>query len=120
MARMTKERLDDLEGITAKTAEEKELIAEIRAAWSENTCDACGGEGIPLSKLPCMCKGTGKMSEAIYTLRPDYFTLRARVEKLEELVQHTARAHTSDEAWEASERCYDFLDLERRSMKNKE
>lgn len=41
------------------------LIKEMQA---ENTCDCCLGEPLP-DNAPCMCKGTGKMSEAVYYLR---------------------------------------------------
>lgn len=36
---------------------------------SDNVCDACTGTGKPISGKPCMCGGTGKMSDAAVHLR---------------------------------------------------
>lgn len=43
--------------------------AQRDAAIQGNTCDACLGNGKPISGLPCMCRGTGKMAEAARYLR---------------------------------------------------
>jgi len=52
-------------------AADKARIAELEAklAQHQKDCDACGGEGVPESGLPCMCKGTGRAAEACTTLR---------------------------------------------------
>lgn len=36
---------------------------------AENQCDACAGTGQPVSGKPCMCGGTGRMSDAARYLR---------------------------------------------------
>lgn len=41
---------------------------ELEAVKRENMCDACAG-GHPISGVPCMCGGTGKMSDAAVVLR---------------------------------------------------
>jgi hypothetical protein len=41
--------------------------AELREARERDQCDACAGTGKPISGLPCMCKGTGRMSVAALT-----------------------------------------------------
>lgn len=43
--------------------------AKIKSLISEDTCDVCLGNGDPLTGLPCMCRGTGRMSEAARYLR---------------------------------------------------
>lgn len=43
--------------------------AQIVDLHAENMCDACGGNGTPTSGLPCMCNGTGRMSDAARNLR---------------------------------------------------
>jgi len=55
----------------------EKLRAEIEAARSENTCDACAGTGKPISGKPCMCGGSGKMSDAAKYLRKEVFRLSA-------------------------------------------
>ena len=47
------------------------LQARLDSALSENKCDACGGTGVPISKIKCMCGGTGKMSDAARYLRKE-------------------------------------------------
>lgn len=49
---------------------------------SSDMCDACGGTGKPISGLPCMCKGTGRMSEAAYTLRGELVRVEAEHARL--------------------------------------
>ena len=55
--------------------------AEAIRQQQADVCDACGGTGTPTSGLPCMCKGTGKMSEAARTLREQLFDVRAEAER---------------------------------------
>lgn len=45
------------------------LTDELAQARAENLCDACGGEEANRQEGPCMCQGTGKMSEAAAFLR---------------------------------------------------
>ena len=46
-----------------------ELQAENKRLKDENMCDACLGTGDPTSGKPCMCGGSGKMSDAAIYLR---------------------------------------------------
>lgn len=55
-----------------------DAIAALRA---DNVCDACVGTGKPISGLPCMCGGTGRMSDAARHLREELVTARARAEQ---------------------------------------
>lgn len=45
------------------------LNAENERLTAEDMCDACAGTGKPASGVPCMCGGTGKMSDAARWLR---------------------------------------------------
>lgn len=65
---------------TALALDDALLIArkERDEARRENICDACAGTGSPVSKLPCMCGGTGKMSRAAIYLREEMNKLRAQ------------------------------------------
>ncbi len=56
----------------------------LRDATAENICDACVGTGEPISGLPCMCEGTGKMSDAARYLRQRVVELESRVSELED------------------------------------
>ena len=67
-----------------------QLERELRAACEENRCDACAGTGKPVSGLPCMCAGSGKMSDAARYLRAvllntckERDNLKIRVQELE-------------------------------------
>lgn len=42
---------------------------EVERLRLENQCNACAGTGFPTSGLPCMCGGTGKMSDAAVHLQ---------------------------------------------------
>lgn len=55
------------------------LRSQLAEAESENQCDACGGSGTPVSGPPCMCGGTGKMSEAARNLRQELVNLRTQL-----------------------------------------
>lgn len=45
------------------------LKAENERLTAEDMCDACAGTGKPAPGVPCMCGGTGKMSDAARWLR---------------------------------------------------
>lgn len=47
------------------------LTAELAAAKAADQCDACLGTGMPISGKPCMCQGTGRMSDAARWLREE-------------------------------------------------
>lgn len=59
------------------------VLEEMRG---ENVCDSCAGEGKPISGLPCMCRGTGKMSEAARYLRERMVVIEAERDKYKEAV----------------------------------
>ncbi len=74
------------------TTIESKILEQKAELKRENICDACCGAGLPISNLPCMCEGTGKMSEAAYYLRKQLFKstqeneqLRARLAAFEKL-----------------------------------
>src|ERR1035437_399521 len=65
------------------------LRERLRQAETANQCDACLGNGKPLSGVPCMCGGTGKMSASALYLREQLalqhgaeFEQAKRIEKL--------------------------------------
>lgn len=76
-----------------KLDEAKLGLMERDALRAENECDACGGTGKPVSGIPCMCAGTGKMSRAAITLREEVITLRAEVERLRPYEQAVRESH---------------------------
>lgn len=45
---------------------------------AENMCDACGGNGKSISGIPCMCGGSGKMSDAARWLRRELVETQER------------------------------------------
>lgn len=57
-----------------------EATGELRI---ENICDACVGTGKPISGLDCMCRGTGRMSEAARFLRERVVALEAAIETVQ-------------------------------------
>ena len=59
------------------------LEVELRRANGRAACDACGGDGKPVSGLPCMCKGTGLAAEGLITLREELFDKTQRIAALE-------------------------------------
>ncbi len=60
-----------------------------------DVCDVCNGNGTPISGRPCMCQGTGKMSEAAVYLRKELVTTEAN---LREETRRVATIHKSLEA----------------------
>lgn len=60
-----------------------DLEAQLAASEAGNRCDACGGDGKPESGLPCMCNGSGRMSDAALTLRELLAVSEAKAERLE-------------------------------------
>lgn len=76
----TKKR--ELEAERDRLLDEKhEALEQLRRAKGENQCDACLG-GNPISGKPCMCRGTGKMSEAALYLREQLVKTEARLDEL--------------------------------------
>lgn len=63
------------------------IQAGCEKAEQENTCDACAGTGKPASNIPCMCKGTGKMSVAALTLREELTAAEAKRVGLEKALR---------------------------------
>jgi hypothetical protein len=58
----------------------KKAQDEVARLRGENTCDACCGNGKPISGLPCMCGGSGKKSDAVDVLREELFTTHKRLD----------------------------------------
>ena len=54
---------------------------------NENMCDACAGTGTPISGLACMCRGTGKLSEAAYYLREQLYKSHVENDNLSAIVK---------------------------------
>lgn len=48
-----------------------------------NMCDACAGTGKPISGKPCMCGGTGRMSDAAVYLREQLVAEQTRADSAE-------------------------------------
>jgi lipopolysaccharide biosynthesis regulator YciM len=67
-----------------------DLVAVIRGQEAENRCDACRGSGTPVSGRPCMCRGTGKMSEAAIYLREELNKRDRELDKAEARVAEQA------------------------------
>ncbi len=59
------------------------LTAALAEQTAENHCDACVGTGKPISGLPCMCGGTGRMSDAARYLREQLAERDTSIESLE-------------------------------------
>lgn len=50
----------------------------------EDTCDACGGTGKPVSGLPCICGGTGRGQDEKIGLRRKVFELEREIQELKD------------------------------------
>ncbi len=59
-----------------------ELVVERDRLRAENMCDACAGTGDPGSGKPCMCGGSGRMSDAAAYLRECMIKAQADVDCL--------------------------------------
>lgn len=59
---------------------------EVKGLKAENMCDACCGEGRALSG-PCMCGGTGKMSDAARHLRIELYKSREQLRVAVEIIE---------------------------------
>jgi len=65
------------------------LVHAYQEAKADNICDVCLGAGEPLSKKPCMCRGTGKMSEAAIYLREQLVEAEMELDKFAVFVAAT-------------------------------
>lgn len=54
-----------------------DLLQRARDEIAHNICDCCLGSGKPISGKPCMCGGTGRMSDAVFYLRERIAQLEA-------------------------------------------
>jgi len=59
---------------------------ELEELHAENMCDACGGNGNPVSGFPCMCGGSGKASDAVQHLRKELDEAKRRIADLSDQV----------------------------------
>lgn len=92
---------DDVGALLARLREGLYVPADVLAvcdaleqAWRENICDACAGTGKPTSRRPCMCGGTGKMSDAVCGLRAEIVRLRKEYsDEMREAQRDCAAAH---------------------------
>ena len=73
---------ENLEEQICKSSDVAALEARALAAEAENMCDACMGTGEPTSGKPCMCGGTGKMSDAAIYLREQLNKDDVEIERL--------------------------------------
>lgn len=60
-----------------------ELLSEREELIGDNMCDACAGTGEAISGKPCMCGGTGKMSDAAIYLREQLVEREREIGRLE-------------------------------------
>jgi hypothetical protein len=79
--------------------EVRALRERLRRAEAANQCDACLGSGKPISSIPCMCGGSGKMSASALYLREqlavqagDKFAQDKRIEKLLHALRYSFEA----------------------------
>lgn len=56
-----------------------------------DVCDVCTGSGKTLSGVPCMCGGTGRMSNAAYYLREQLVKTQLRLERIEQALKDYSR-----------------------------
>ena len=73
-----------------EVSEIAKLRAEVARLRAEDQCDACAGTGKPISGLPCMCRGTGKMSVAALHLRERLVARDAEVARLTAILDTVA------------------------------
>lgn len=71
--------------------ESMKLRKQIEQLQIENTCDICCGDGEPVSGKPCLCKGTGKMSEVAHSLRHLLYDTNKKLERLEKVIHLCAQ-----------------------------
>lgn len=70
--------------------------AEVERLQQENMCDACAGTGKPTSERPCMCGGTGKMSDAACYLREQFVAARIEVNQTRDIYRRIADAELAE------------------------
>lgn len=68
--------------VVARLEAVPKLCRYVQELEHSNQCDACAGTGKPVSGIPCMCGGTGKMSDAAVYLRERLSSLEAAGRKL--------------------------------------
>ena len=49
-------------------------------------CDVCGGTGTPASERPCICGGTGRLSQAAVNMRVALFDAQKEIDRLNQLL----------------------------------
>lgn len=75
--------------VLALIEEHERIQKDLEQALSENVCDVCFGTGIPESGHPCMCGGSGKMSEAALYLRESLVVANREISKLTDELERT-------------------------------
>jgi hypothetical protein len=80
---LSRKMTERLKPMTDAVDEATRLRGALAEALRENCCDSCVGTGLPTNGSPCMCGGTGKMSDAAQYLRVQLVTaLRAWDEEM--------------------------------------
>ena len=74
--------LQMLDQIDVIREERDELKAHVAELEKQNMCDACCGTGKSISNIPCMCGGSGLMSDAALSLRDRVIELEAKLEPM--------------------------------------
>ena len=116
---------ENLEEQICKSSDVAALEARALAAEAENMCDACMGTGEPTSGKPCMCGGTGKMSDAAIYLREQLNKDDVEIERLiisraaiaDELVILRKELDEAQRHWDKSNRQVEPLKAENLQLK---
>lgn len=82
----------EIESLRASLATREKEVTTLKG---ENMCDACAGNGSPISGIPCMCLGSGKMSTAATYLREKLIAADKEVAALREEAKELRRQLTN-------------------------
>jgi len=71
---------EENERLVSKLDAANQTITDLHA---QNMCDVCAGNGTPISDAPCICGGSGKMSDAAYNMRHSIYDQNQEIERLQ-------------------------------------
>lgn len=97
------------------------LLATVQKLRAENICDACAGDPSSVLDGNCMCRGTGKMSEAGVYLRERLFKTQSELNNLLAVIHrdggHYTEKHGQARSVEVAQEC--VVDLRDRAHRNR-
>ncbi len=74
----------------------RDVVVSCEALKADNVCDACAGAGEPFPGKPCMCRGSGKMSNAAVYLREQLVAVTASRDAMAELLRNACDPYSRE------------------------